>query len=117
MCYCLGDTNAWPASQTSEGGTLQAHALIKCSGLQSISVIKKFGVSNLVVSEGLQHAAGKSALLLAMLGELRLLHGGVRGQGRVAYVPQTPWLMAASFRYAFLLPFGSKGQFVCCLLL
>ncbi|KAK9831669.1 hypothetical protein WJX74_005261 [Apatococcus lobatus] len=42
--------------------------------------------------------AGKSALLLAMLGELHLPHGSATGQGRVAYVPQSPWLMAASVR-------------------
>ena len=45
-------------------------------------------------------AVGKTALLLAMLGELNLPQGSVRGRGRVAYVPQMPWLMAASFRHA-----------------
>ena len=75
--------------------------------------MKNVGRHDLVVSEGPTHVAGKSALLSAMLGELHLLHGGVRGHGRVAYVPQTPWLMAARFRYAFLPLSCSTGHFLC----
>ena len=46
--------------------------------------------------------AGKSSVLLAMLGELRLSSGGVRGWGRVAYVQQSPWLLAATFRHVLV---------------
>jgi ABC-type transport system involved in cytochrome bd biosynthesis fused ATPase/permease subunit len=42
--------------------------------------------------------AGKSSLLAAVLGELQGVAGRVRVTGRLAYVPQRPWIMSGSLR-------------------
>uniref|UniRef100_A0A8C4N8Z1 ABC-type glutathione-S-conjugate transporter n=1 Tax=Eptatretus burgeri TaxID=7764 RepID=A0A8C4N8Z1_EPTBU len=42
--------------------------------------------------------AGKSSLLLALLGEMERLHGSVDICGSIAYVPQQAWIQNASLR-------------------
>jgi len=42
--------------------------------------------------------SGKSALLLAMLGELHSRAGNVISRGKTAYAPQTPWISAGTLR-------------------
>ncbi|PIO76790.1 putative multi drug resistance-associated protein [Teladorsagia circumcincta] len=42
--------------------------------------------------------AGKSSLLLALLGEMEKLHGYVGRRGMVAYVPQLPWIRNSTLR-------------------
>lgn len=42
--------------------------------------------------------AGKSSLLLALLGEMDKLHGYVGRRGTVAYVPQLPWIRNSTLR-------------------
>lgn len=55
-----------------------------------------------------KHGAGKSALLQGMLGELHKSEGTVTIKGRVAYVPQSPWITNATVRDNIL--FGSKFE-------
>ena len=38
-------------------------------------------------------ASGKSSILQAMIGDMRRLSGNVSFSGKVAYAPQTPWIM------------------------
>ena len=40
--------------------------------------------------------AGKSSLLLAMLGEMRRVHGEGLVRGRVAYCQQDPWIQVGA---------------------
>ncbi|GFN81872.1 multidrug resistance-associated protein 4 [Plakobranchus ocellatus] len=42
--------------------------------------------------------SGKSSLLLSILGELPLLSGTVKAQGKIAYVSQHPWVFSGSVR-------------------
>ena len=54
--------------------------------------------------------AGKSSLLSALLGEMNLLQGEMNVIGRLAYVPQTPWMFADTIRANILLgkPFDER---------
>jgi ABC-type multidrug transport system fused ATPase/permease subunit len=53
---------------------------------------------------------GKSSLLLAMLGELPTEVGGVTVKGRIAYVPQEPWIVSGTIRDNIVLssPFNEQ---------
>ena len=63
--------------------------------LDSINVTVPWGqLTTLVGSTG----AGKSSLLLAMLGEMRRLSGRVTHGGSIAYVSQQPWIQNATVR-------------------
>ncbi len=42
--------------------------------------------------------SGKSALLLSILGELHLIGGEIMHTGKIAYVPQSSWIIAGSIR-------------------
>ncbi|KAJ2804376.1 Multidrug resistance-associated protein 4, partial [Coemansia guatemalensis] len=74
----------------------------------------------LVAVTGLM-GAGKSAFLLALLQELKLVSGKSRISGTAAYVSQAPWIMGASLRDNIL--FGKafdedlyvKTLAICCL--
>lgn len=44
--------------------------------------------------------AGKSALLMALLGELASCQGMASVQGSIAYAAQDPWIMSVSIRYS-----------------
>ncbi|KAF8041794.1 hypothetical protein BT93_A0402 [Corymbia citriodora subsp. variegata] len=50
--------------------------------------------------------SGKSSLLNAILGEMRLIHGSISSSGSVAYVPQVPWIMSGTLCENVL--FGEK---------
>ena len=54
--------------------------------------------------------SGKSSLLTAVLGELPLRKGGVSYYGKVAYVPQIPWVFSGTIRENILfgLPFNEE---------
>ncbi|KAJ3366325.1 Multidrug resistance-associated protein 1, partial [Kappamyces sp. JEL0680] len=54
--------------------------------------------------------AGKSSLLAGLLGEMTLLSGHVKLNGRVAYCPQEPWIMKGSVQdnIIFGLPLDSN---------
>ncbi|CAJ0567100.1 unnamed protein product, partial [Mesorhabditis spiculigera] len=45
-----------------------------------------------------QVGSGKSSLIAAVLGEMNVLGGSVKLTGRIAYVPQQPWLQNVSMR-------------------
>lgn len=62
--------------------------------------------SQLVVVAG----AGKSSLLAALLGEMEQHCGHMRVQGRVAYVPQQPWILTGTFRWTPLLAAQMHSQ-------
>uniref|UniRef100_A0A183C536 Multidrug resistance-associated protein lethal(2)03659 n=1 Tax=Globodera pallida TaxID=36090 RepID=A0A183C536_GLOPA len=51
---------------------------------------------------------GKSSLLLALLGEMERIRGRIGVYGRVAYVPQQPWVQNNSVRGNII--FGSHGD-------
>ncbi|XP_064100115.1 ATP-binding cassette sub-family C member 5-like isoform X4 [Macrobrachium nipponense] len=57
--------------------------------------------------------AGKSSLVSALLGHMRLQSGSVSVQGSVAYVGQQPWILNATFRDNILLdePFDAKRYY------
>ena len=57
-----------------------------------------------------QVGAGKSSFLNVLLGEMNKVNGKVSLNGRVAYVPQTAWLMNASVRdnILFGLPYDEE---------
>ncbi|KAG1662663.1 Multidrug resistance-associated protein 4 [Nymphon striatum] len=50
--------------------------------------------------------SGKSCLLMSILGELPICEGNITVSGKLAYVPQEPWIFAGSIRNNIL--FGSK---------
>ena len=54
--------------------------------------------------------SGKSSLLTAILGELPLCEGAISYHGRVAYVPQIPWVFSGTIRENILfgLPFDDE---------
>ena len=54
--------------------------------------------------------SGKSSLLTAILGELPLCEGAISYHGRVAYVPQIPWVFSGTIRENILfgLPFNEE---------
>ncbi|KAL9978334.1 hypothetical protein ACROYT_G015835 [Oculina patagonica] len=58
--------------------------------------------------------SGKSSLLAAILGELPLQKGTIMHHGKVAYVPQIPWIFSGTVRdnILFGLPYN-EGKFKC----
>ena len=42
--------------------------------------------------------SGKSSILSALLGEMSKVHGRVSVSGRIAYVPQTAWIMNTTLK-------------------
>ncbi|PWA03531.1 hypothetical protein BB558_000317 [Smittium angustum] len=42
--------------------------------------------------------SGKSSMISAMLGDMKKLSGSVKMKGRIAYVPQQPWIINSTFR-------------------
>ncbi|OLY82861.1 Metal resistance protein YCF1 [Smittium mucronatum] len=52
--------------------------------------------------------SGKSSLISAILGEMKKLSGDVMIRGRVAYVPQQPWIINSTLRENIL--FGQKFE-------
>jgi ATP-binding cassette, subfamily C (CFTR/MRP), member 1 len=42
--------------------------------------------------------AGKSSILAALLGEMKMAHGSISVCGSIAYVPQTAWIMNATLQ-------------------
>ncbi|OMH86347.1 Multidrug resistance-associated protein 1, partial [Zancudomyces culisetae] len=64
-----------------------------CNKGQLVSVVGRVG-------------SGKSSLVSAMLGDMKKLSGKVTVRGRVAYVPQQPWIINATLRENIL--FGHK---------
>ena len=50
--------------------------------------------------------AGKSSILLSILGELPVINGKIKTKGKITYASQEPWIFAASIRDNIL--FGSK---------
>ena len=65
--------------------------------------------------------SGKSSLLMAILRELPTISGTVSVNGRVAYVPQIPWVFSGTIRDNILFgrPFDNRRYFeildVCCM--
>ena len=65
--------------------------------------------------------SGKTSLLMAILGELPSINGTVSVDGRIAYVPQLPWVFSGTIRDNILFgrPFDNGRYFkildVCCL--
>jgi ABC-type transport system involved in cytochrome bd biosynthesis fused ATPase/permease subunit len=64
--------------------------------------LEKSGLITIVGAVG----AGKSSLLLSLLGELELLTGNVDIKGSLFYVSQEPWIFPASLKQNIL--FGKK---------
>ncbi|XDC58871.1 hypothetical protein R6Z07M_010053 [Ovis aries] len=73
--------------------------------LQDLFLIAKPGELLAVVGPV---GAGKSSLLRALLGELPLSQGQVSVHGRIAYVPQQPWVFSGTVRSNIL--FGKKYE-------
>lgn len=42
--------------------------------------------------------SGKSSILAALLGEMNKVHGSVSVHGKIAYVPQTAWMMNTTLK-------------------
>jgi ATP-binding cassette subfamily C (CFTR/MRP) protein 10 len=61
--------------------------------LKQISVEIPKGLLTVVLGEV---GAGKSSLLSAILGEMRLIKGEISQHGSVAYVPQAPWIQSGT---------------------
>ena len=65
--------------------------------------------------------SGKTSLLMAILGELPTINGTVSVDGRIAYVPQLPWVFSGTIRENILFgrPFDNGRYFeildACCL--
>jgi ATP-binding cassette subfamily C (CFTR/MRP) protein 4 len=65
--------------------------------------------------------AGKSSLLMSLMGELNVTRGEVRACGSLAYVEQEPWVLSATFKENILMdkelnePFYKEVLDVCCL--
>ncbi|KAG8201881.1 hypothetical protein JTE90_027360 [Oedothorax gibbosus] len=59
------------------------------------------------------YASGKTSLLAALLGQMRLLKGQIAVRGSIAYVPQQPWILNASLRENILFGqlFSSKRYY------
>lgn len=54
--------------------------------------------------------SGKSTLLAGLIGDVKVVRGGVKASGTVAYCAQTPWIQSASIRdnILFGLPYDEK---------
>ncbi|KAF8763919.1 Multidrug resistance-associated protein 5 like [Argiope bruennichi] len=59
------------------------------------------------------YASGKSSLLAALLGQMRLLKGQIAVRGSIAYVSQQPWILNATLRENILFGnlFSSKRYY------
>ncbi|CUM68582.1 uncharacterized protein PRCAT00006309001 [Priceomyces carsonii] len=71
--------------------------------LEKINLQVKKGELDCIVGKV---GSGKSSMLQAMLGNLYKLEGQVKLKGKVAYVPQSPWIMNGTVRENIL--FGHK---------
>lgn len=71
--------------------------------LKQISVEIPKGLLTVVLGEV---GAGKSSLLSAILGEMRMIKGEISKHGSVAYVPQAPWILSGTVRDNIL--FGNE---------
>ena len=68
----------------------------------------------LVITGGV--GSGKSSLLTAIIGELPLHEGAISYQGKVAYVPQIPWVFSGTIRgkHFVRLPIQQREVPACC---
>ena len=88
-CFC------W-ASSSMQGSSSKAGQLAAPWVLRDVDLAIPAG--SLVAVTG-EVGSGKSSLLAAVLGEMACLAGSARlAPGRVAFVPQDPWLMGLSIR-------------------
>ncbi|PAV73684.1 hypothetical protein WR25_18845 isoform A [Diploscapter pachys] len=85
-------TMAWDSNEGGEPSSLKDLHLSVQRG-QLITVVGRVG-------------AGKSSLLQALLGEMEKLRGYIGMSGRVAYVPQQPWMQNNTMRNN--ITFGKK---------
>ncbi|KAI4331178.1 hypothetical protein MLD38_029388 [Melastoma candidum] len=63
--------------------------------IDHVSLVLPMGSLVAVIGEV---GSGKSSLVNAFLGEMRLTHGRISSFGRVAYVPQVPWILSGTLR-------------------
>ncbi|CAI0420896.1 unnamed protein product [Linum tenue] len=76
---------AWSSSDDKPESTVLNHMNLSLPKGAMIAVIGEVG-------------SGKSSLLCAILGEMKLIKGSIHSSGSVAYVPQVPWILAGTIR-------------------
>ncbi|CAI0420807.1 unnamed protein product [Linum tenue] len=76
---------AWSSSDDKLESTVLNHMNLSLPKGAVIAVIGEVG-------------SGKSSLLCAILGEMKLIKGSIHSSGSVAYVPQVPWILAGTIR-------------------
>jgi len=86
--------------------------------LRNINLCLKPGTSCAIIGPV---ASSKSSLLAAILGELETLSGSIKTNGKIAFAPQTPWIVSTTIRENILfgLPFDNacyrRVLDICCL--
>lgn len=63
--------------------------------LQNISFTARKGKLTAIIGDT---GSGKSSLLAALLGQMKLVQGDLKVQGAISYVPQEAWLLNMSLR-------------------
>ncbi|XP_037494972.1 ABC transporter C family member 13 isoform X2 [Jatropha curcas] len=76
---------AWSSSNEQHQNLVLNHATLSLPKGSFIAITGEVG-------------SGKSSLLGAILGEMRLIHGSVHSNGSIAYVPQVPWILSGTVR-------------------
>lgn len=94
--HVSGEAKADPDTHvTFENVTCHWSSGSKVSALKDIGM--KISTKELVLING-PAGCGKSSLLSAILGELPPTEGKVSSHGKIAYVPQTPWIFTETLR-------------------
>ena len=82
---------------TAHWGKAKAEEQASLAGFVLKEVNLHIHPGELIVVKG-SVGAGKSSLLLAILGELTVESGDIERSGRVAYVEQEPWILSATIK-------------------
>jgi len=94
-------TFRWEAKEPNSTGTNDDNS--DDFSLQNISFSAKKGKLTAIIGDT---GSGKSSLLAALLGQMKLIQGDFKVQGSVSYVPQEAWLLNMSLRDNIV--FGSE---------
>jgi len=84
--------------------------VFECFSLVSYSINVQISQGSLVALVGMV-GSGKTSILSALLGEMNKIEGRVCVSGKIAYVPQTAWIMNTTLKENILFGQDFNKQF------